>query len=65
MSSKSILLVSPDNDISTNEIIKWILFRGYSYLRINSSYKFEIIELNLIDEKIIFNYKGKKYDMFK
>ncbi len=64
MSSKSILLVSSDDDISTNEIIKWILFRGYNFLRINSSYKIEIIELNLIEEKIVFKYKEKKYDMF-
>jgi ATP-GRASP peptide maturase of grasp-with-spasm system len=64
MSNKSILLVSSDDDISTNELIKWILFRGYSYLRINSSHKFEIIELNLIDERIIFSFEGKRYDMF-
>lgn len=65
MSSKSILLVSSDDDISTNEIIKWILYRGYTFLRINASYKIEIIEVNLIEESIIFIYKGKKYDMFK
>jgi hypothetical protein len=65
MSSKNILLVAPDNDISTNEIIKWILYRGYTFLRINASYKIEIIEVDMIEERIMFKYKGKKYDMFK
>lgn len=56
-----ILIVSEDNDHSTNEVIDWLIYYNQEFIRINSEQFVELHEVLLNDKKTTatFSFKGK------
>jgi len=44
-----ILIISKDNEITTTEVIKWLLYFGKKFIRVNED---EVFEINMINRKI-------------
>jgi len=62
---KKILIVSDEDDISTNDVLKWISYYGVDYLRINNTSNLSLIQVNISDDTddVIFEYDGIIYKM--
>lgn len=44
-----ILIISENNDISTTEVIKWLLLMGKKYIRVHED---EVFEIKIIKKRI-------------
>jgi ATP-GRASP peptide maturase of grasp-with-spasm system len=62
---KKILIVSDEDDISTNDVLRWISYYGVDYLRVNNTSSLNFIEAKISNEKetIIFEYNDTLYDL--
>ena len=62
---KKILIISEEQDSSTNTVLKWIKHLGGTYLRINDTSKLTLknIKLNTEFDDVIFEYDGFIYKM--
>jgi ATP-GRASP peptide maturase of grasp-with-spasm system len=54
-----VLIISQDDDYSTLEIIKWLIYYNVSYIRVNSQDKVQLEELDIQSKTFIFKIDGK------
>lgn len=58
---KMVLIISRNNDFSTSEVIKWLMYLKRNYIRINEDAIIDILKLD--EKKLVFRIEGKIYDL--
>ncbi|MBP6755028.1 MAG: grasp-with-spasm system ATP-grasp peptide maturase [Bacteroidia bacterium] len=58
---KMVLIISRNNDFSTSEVIKWLVYLKRNYIRINEDTVLDVLKLD--EKKLIFRVDGNIYDI--
>lgn len=53
-----ILIISNDNDITTREVIKWLIFLKKKFLRVN---EYESFSIGIYEKRIVLKSEKKEF----
>jgi hypothetical protein len=65
--ANKILILSDEDDYSTEIVLRWIEYFGHEYLRLNGNDELNFLSLCIDNEsennEVLFTYKGKTYNL--